>query len=93
MKRLLLKKFPILSLPLFDKIQKGGVDALKALKRVHDKGSFSCECILMIDEMYLQKSAQYQSGEYEGLDNEGALYRGTVAFIVVGFKLSIPFVV
>ena len=47
----------------------------------------------MIDEMYLQKSAQYQSGEYEGLDNEGTLYRGTVAFIVVGFKLSIPFVV
>ena len=80
-------------MPLFDKIQEVGVDALKALKRVHDKGSFSCECILMIDEMYLQKSAQYQSGEYERLDNEGTLYRGTVAFIVVGFKLSIPFVV
>ena len=80
-------------MPFLDKIQQGGVDQLKALKRVHDKGSFSCECILMIDEMYLQKSAQYQSGEYEGLDNEGTLYRGTVAFIVVGFKLSIPFVV
>ena len=80
-------------MPFLDKIQQGGVDQLKALKRVHDKGSFSCECILMIDEMYLQKSAQYQSGEYERLDNEGTLYRGTVAFIVVGFKLSIPFVV
>ena len=32
----------------------------------------------MIDEMYLQKSAQYQSGENEGVDKEGNLYKGTV---------------
>ena len=43
--------------------------------------------------MYLQKSAQYQSGENEGVDKEGNLYKGTVAFMVVGFKISIPFVV
>ena len=43
--------------------------------------------------MYLQKSAQYQSGENKGVDKEGKLYKGTVAFMVVGFKLSIPFVV
>ena len=47
----------------------------------------------MIDEIYLQKSAQYQSGEYVGVDEEGNLYRGIVAFIVVGLKQSIPFVV
>ena len=52
-----LKKFPVLSLPLLNKIQQGGVDAIKALKTVYDKGSFSGDCILMIDEMYLQKSA------------------------------------
>ena len=55
--------------------------------------SFSCDRILIIDEMYLQKSTQYQSGENEGVDKEGKLYKGTVAFMVVGFKLSIPFVV
>ena len=55
--------------------------------------SFSCDRILIIDEMYLQKSAQYQSGENEGVDKEGNLYKGTVAFMVVGFKISIPFVV
>ena len=44
----------------------------------------------MIDEMYLQKSAQYQSGEYV---EEGNLYKGIVGFMVVGLKLSIPFVV
>ena len=52
-----LKKFPVLSLPLVNKIQQGCVDALKALKTVYDKVSFSDDCILMIDEMYLQKSA------------------------------------
>ena len=77
---------------MLDKIQQGSAHALKALKIVHEKGSFSCDCILMIDEMYLQKSAQYQSGENEGVDKEGRLYKGTVAFMVVGFKLSIPFV-
>ena len=37
----------------------------------------------MIDKIYLQKSAQYQSVEYVGVDEEG----------VVGRKQSIPFVV
>ena len=46
----------------------------------------------MIDEIYLQKSAQYQSGEYVGVDEEGNLYKGIVAFMVVGLKQSIPFV-
>ena len=84
----LLEKFPMLSLPLLNKIQQGGVDALKALKTVHEKGSFSCDCILMIDEMYLRKSAQCQSGEYVGVDEEGI-----ITFMVVGLKQSIPFVV
>ena len=83
----------MLSLPLLDKIQQGGVDALKALKIVHGKGSFSCDCILMIDEMYLRKSAQYQSGEYEGVDKEGNLHKGIVSFMVAGFKLPTPFAV
>ena len=91
--RLLLEKFPVLSLPLLNKIQQGGIDYLKASKPVPEKGSFSCDCILMIDEMYLQKSAQYQSEEYVGVNEEGNLYKDIFALMVVGFKLSIPFVV
>ena len=91
--RLLLEKFPIQSLPLLNKIQQGGVDAIKALKTAHEIDSFSCDCILMIDEMHLQKSAQYQSGKYVGVDKDGNLYKGIVAFMKVGFKLSMPFVV
>ena len=44
---------------------------LKVLKTLYKKGSFSCDCILMIDEMYLQKFAQNQSGKHEGEDGEG----------------------
>ena len=91
--RLLLERFPMLSLLLLNKIQQGGVHALKALKTVREKGSFSCDCILMINEMYLRKSAQYQSGECVGVGEEGNLYKDVVAFMVVGFKLFISFVV
>ena len=52
------------SLSLFNKIQQGGVVALKALKIFYEKGSFFRYCIVMIDEMYLQISAQHQSGQY-----------------------------
>ena len=38
--------------------------------------------------MYLRKSAQYQSGEYVGVDEEGI-----TTFMVVGLKQSVPFVV
>ena len=41
----------------------------------------------------MQKSAQYQSGQYVGVDEEGNLYKGIVVFMVAGLKQSIPFVV
>ena len=47
----------------------------------------------MMDGMYLQKAAQYQAGEYVGVDEEGNLYKGIVAFMVAGLKQSIPSVI
>ena len=84
--RLFFERFPIPCLSLLNKIQEGGVDMLNVLKTLHEKGSFSCDCILMIDEMYLRKPAQYQSEEYVGIDEEGI-----TVFMVVGLKQSIPF--
>ena len=49
--RLFLEKFSMPSLSLLNKIQ-GVVDALKALKTLYEKGSFSRDCILVIDQMY-----------------------------------------
>ena len=46
----------------------------------------------MIDEMYLQKYAQKQSGKYVGVDKEGNLYKRIVASIIIESKQSINFV-
>ena len=86
--RLFFERFPISYLSLPNKIQQDGVGMLHVLKTLHEKGSFSYDCILMIDEMYLRKSAQYQSGEYVGADEEGI-----TTFMVVGLTEYIPFVV
>ena len=42
----------------------------------------------MIDQMYLRKSAQYQSGENV---EEGNLCKGIFALLIVELKQSIPF--
>ena len=42
----------------------------------------------MIDQMNLRKSAQYQSGENV---EEGNLYKGIFAFLIVELKQSIAF--
>lgn len=91
--KLLIEKLPLPSISLLNKIQQGGVDSLKALTILRGKGEISNDLIMMFDEMYLQKAAQYQSGEYVGADEEGNLYKGIVAFMVVGLKQSVPFVV
>ena len=78
------------SISLLNKIQQGGVDSLKVLR---EKGGISTDLILIVDEMYLHKAAQYQAGEYIGADEEGNLFKGIVAFMVVGLKQSTPFVV
>ena len=63
---------------------------IKSVKNTLWKGFFSHDCILTIDEMYLPKSPQYQSGECV---EEGNLYKGIFAFMVVGLKESVPFAV
>ena len=68
--KLLLEKFPVPSISLLNKIQQGGVHSLKALKVLREKGGISTDLILMVDEMYLHKAAQYQAGEYVSADEE-----------------------
>ena len=49
------------------------MDSITAAKTLMEKGEFSQDCILMVDEMYLQKGAQYHSGEYIGTNEDGDL--------------------
>ena len=69
--RILLEKFPMPSLSLLNKIQSGGVDAVKSIKHLLDIGEISQDIVLMFDEMYLQKSTQFHGGRYDGADEEG----------------------
>ena len=62
----LLEKFPLPSISSLHRIQAGGVDSLKAAKKLPEKGHISSDVILMVDEMFLQKEASYQSGDYVG---------------------------
>ena len=55
--------------------------ALKALKLLHEKGRISKDCVMMVDEMYLQKCVQYSNGEYIGEDFNGDLFKGIVVFV------------
>ena len=91
--KLLLEKFPLPSISLLNKIQQGGVDAIKAIKSLREKGKMSDDIILMADEMYLQKGTEFAGGDYVGADSNGNLYKGVVVFMIVGMKESIPYVV
>ena len=90
---ILLESFPLPSISLLNKIKQGGVDAIKAIKTLREKGSIHEDIILIVDEFYLQKQAQYCSGVYVGTDDNGILYKGVVAFMIVSLKKSIPYVI
>ena len=91
--KLLLEKFPMPSISLLNKLKAGGVDAMKSVKYLLEKGEISRDVVLMFDEMYLQKCTQFHGGKYEGADEEGNHYKGIVVFMIAGLKKSIPFVV
>ena len=88
----LLEKFPLLSISLLNQIQQGRVNSIKALKILRENGKISTDYILMVDEMYLEKATQYHSDENVGADNEENLFKGIVAFMIVGLKELIPYI-
>ncbi len=58
---LLLKEIPLLpSFSLLEKLHLGKVDAMKAAKILLDIGRISKDILMMFDEIYLQKQANYQ---------------------------------
>ena len=60
---LLLQEFP---LTRFSYLTKGGIEPIKGLKLLLQEEKLSSESVLLIDEMYLQKSVQYHGGELIG---------------------------
>ena len=91
--KLLLKQLPLPYLSLLRIISTGSVDAIKAARPLLSKDCISSDCVLLIDEMYLQKSLQYHGGKVVGQDEDGNFYKGIVVFMIVSLKKSIPYVV
>ena len=90
---LMLETLPLPSFSLLRKLKQGNLDSLKAVKYMLDAKQISKDVIVMVDEMYLQKSVQYVGGDYVGSDKDGNLYKGIVVFIIQGLKQSIPVVI
>jgi len=90
---LLKEEFPLPSISLLKKITKGGIDPVKAAKLLLDKDLISKDIVLMIDEMYLQKSVEYSSGEMIGCDEDDSMFKGIVGFMIVGLKQYIPYII
>ena len=90
---LLREELPLPSFSLLQKLTKGGIDPIKSLQVLLQEEKVDSECVLLIDEMYLEKSCQYHGGKFYGKDEDGELYSGIVVFMVVGLRKSIPYVI
>ena len=71
---LLLNEFPLPSFSLLEKLSRGSLDALKVAKKFLDEGNISKDCMVLFDEMYLQKVTQYHGGKHVGADEGGCMF-------------------
>ena len=74
-------------------LKSAGIDSVKALKMMKDKNAISDDVIVMYDEMYLQQCEEYAAGKVEGSNDDGELYNGVLAFMVIGLQKNVPFIV
>ena len=54
-------------LSLLKKLDKDGMEPIKAVTVLLDKGKIGEDVVLLLDEIYLQKDAQYQGGKLVGI--------------------------
>ena len=60
---------------------------------MHEEQKSYKDVALLMDEMYLQKRVQYQEGRLFGSNEEGAMFRGIMTFIVVCLRNNVPFII
>ena len=67
--------------------------SIEPIQLLRDEGKMNSDCVLILDEMYLQKSSEYHGGKSVGLDEDGRFYKGVLCFMIVVLKESIPYVI
>ena len=60
--------------------------SITAVKSLLEKGHLSQDCVLLVDEMYLQKGTQFHGGEYIGANENDELYKGIMIFMITALK-------
>ena len=88
--KLLLQQCPLPPSSLSKNIIPCFIDSLTAAKLLLEKEAISEDCVLLVDEMYLQKSVQFHNGSFIGQNEEGTLYKGIVVFMIVPLKSLFP---
>ena len=88
-----MEQLPFPSISCIKKLSEGGVDSLKACKLLLERGKMGKDVILMLDEIYIQKGAEYSGGTTVGVDKDGKLFKGVMTFMINSLRKSIPFVV
>ena len=91
--KLLLDEFPLPSIFLLNKINEGNIDALKAAKLLLENSSISKDTVVLLGEMYLQKSVEYCGGEFFGSSISNELYKSVMCFMIIGLKENVSYVV
>ena len=84
--QLLLQHLPFRSMSLLQMLKQRKDDILKAAVLLKEKNAVCQVAVLMADEMYLQKTAVYSSGEYIGVDDSGNPFKGIVVFMICRFS-------
>ena len=87
------EKLPLPSLSILKKLAAGGIEPLKAIKLLLEEGKVDSDCILMLDEMYLQKCSEYSGGKYLGLGEKCNFFKSILVFMIASLKKSIPYVI
>ena len=80
-----------LSLP--PEVNVGWYRSYKSLQVLLRQEKIYSQCMLLIDEMYLQRSCRDHGGKFYGKDGDDEFYNGIVVFMVVGLRKSIPCVI
>ena len=60
--------------------------SIKTVNSLLEKGHLSQDCVLLVDEMYLQKGTQFHGREYIGANKNDELYKGIMVFMITGLK-------
>ena len=90
--KLLLEKFPLSSFSILEKIQRGGIESITAVKPLLEKGHLCQDYVFMVDEMYLQRGIQFHSGEYINANEDDELPLEIRVFIINALINTIPLV-